>query len=178
MPSTHTIVSGDTLWLLSRKYGCTLKDILHVNPDIVPEQLQIGRIVYLPKSAATSISTSISTITSVTTATNQQKNTPIEGNNNNESIIVGYFTSWSIYQRKVFVNDISADKITHINYAFAKIGSDGEIERGDNETDTEKLFPDDTWNQPLRGNFNQLIKIKQKYPHLRTLISVGGWVCI
>src|SRR5699024_8279968 len=33
----------------------------------------------------------------------------------------------------------------------------------------------DTWDQPLRGNFNQLRQLKAKYPHLKVLFSMGGW---
>lgn len=33
----------------------------------------------------------------------------------------------------------------------------------------------DTWDQPLAGNFNQLKKLKVKFPKLRTFISLGGW---
>ncbi|MFE2428313.1 glycosyl hydrolase family 18 protein [Streptomyces sp. NPDC059373] len=33
----------------------------------------------------------------------------------------------------------------------------------------------DTWNQPLVGNFNQLKKLKAKYPNLKINISIGGW---
>src|SRR5262245_48242302 len=33
----------------------------------------------------------------------------------------------------------------------------------------------DAWNQPLKGNFNQLKELKAKYPHLKVLISLGGW---
>ncbi len=91
-------------------------------------------------------------------------------------IILAYFTAWSIYARNYFVADIDANKLTHINYAFANINSDGQAVLGDSWADVEKTFPGDTWDQPLRGNFNQLLKLKQKYPHLRTLISVGGWV--
>lgn len=90
-------------------------------------------------------------------------------------IILAYFAAWSIYGRSYNVKDIPADKLTHINYAFANIGSDGRIAIGDSWADTEKTFGSDTWDQPLRGNFNQLIQLKKKYPHLRTLISVGGW---
>jgi chitinase len=92
------------------------------------------------------------------------------------AIIVAYYAAWSIYSRSYFIMDIPGDKITHINYAFANIGSDGRIVLGDSWADVEKGFPGDTWDQPLRGNFNQLIKLKEKYPHLRTLISIGGWV--
>ena len=34
------------------------------------------------------------------------------------SRIIGYFSSWGIYDREYFVTDIAADKLTHINYAF------------------------------------------------------------
>jgi chitinase len=33
----------------------------------------------------------------------------------------------------------------------------------------------DTWDQPLRGTFNQLRKLKQKHPDLKVLWSFGGW---
>ena len=91
-------------------------------------------------------------------------------------IIVAYYAAWSIYSRSYFVTEIPAEKITHINYAFANIGSDGKIALGDSWADVEKAFASDRWDQPLRGNFNQLIRLKQKHPHLRTLISIGGWV--
>jgi chitinase len=33
----------------------------------------------------------------------------------------------------------------------------------------------DTWSQPIKGNFNQLKKLKAKYPNLKILLSLGGW---
>jgi peptidoglycan endopeptidase LytF len=33
---------------VSQQYGCMLDSILAVNPGVVPEQLQIGQIVYIP----------------------------------------------------------------------------------------------------------------------------------
>ncbi|WP_236586430.1 glycoside hydrolase family 18 protein, partial [Streptomyces griseus] len=33
----------------------------------------------------------------------------------------------------------------------------------------------DTWDQPLRGNFNQLRKLKKLHPDLKILWSFGGW---
>ena len=51
---THTIVAGDTFWLLSQRYGCKLEEILAVNPGVVPELLQIGQIVQLPDNSRSS----------------------------------------------------------------------------------------------------------------------------
>ena len=33
----------------------------------------------------------------------------------------------------------------------------------------------DTYSQPLKGNFNQVLKLKARHPHLRVLLSLGGW---
>jgi chitinase len=76
--------------------------------------------------------------------------------------IVGYYTSWSIYQRDFQVADIPADKLTHVNYAFANVdGATGECILGDKWSDD--------------ANFRYLGELKEKYPHLKALISVGGW---
>ncbi|NWQ43403.1 fibronectin type III domain-containing protein [Bacillus sp. EB106-08-02-XG196] len=87
---------------------------------------------------------------------------------------VGYFTGWSTYSN-FQVADIDASALTHLNYAFANISSDGKIALGDSWADVEKPFSGDTADQPYKGNFYQLTKLKQQYPHLKTLISVGGW---
>ena len=91
--------------------------------------------------------------------------------------VIGYYTSWSIYARNYEVSDIPADKINVINYAFANINpNSGTISLGDPYADIDKFYPGDCWDEGcLRGNFNQLQILKQNYPHLRTLISVGGW---
>jgi chitinase len=76
--------------------------------------------------------------------------------------IVGYYTSWSIYQRDFQVADIPAGKLTHVNYAFANVDAEtGECKLGD-------IWSDD-------ANFRYLGELKEKVPHLKALISVGGW---
>lgn len=93
--------------------------------------------------------------------------------------VVGYYTAWSVYGRDFHVADIDASHLTHINYAFANVSNDGECILGDAYADTQKFYTaTDDWNDPagtLRGNFNQLLELKKKHPHLKTLISVGGW---
>ncbi|MCR8655730.1 LysM peptidoglycan-binding domain-containing protein [Paenibacillus endoradicis] len=50
----HTVVSGDTLYKISKKYGVALDDILALNPNITnPNQLSIGMKVLIPKGATT-----------------------------------------------------------------------------------------------------------------------------
>lgn len=89
--------------------------------------------------------------------------------------VVTYFAEWSIYARNYIVSDLPAPALTHVNYAFAKIDDQGEVGIVDAWAATDKPFGDDTWDTPLRGNLHALIKLKQKYPHLSTLISIGGW---
>jgi chitinase len=89
--------------------------------------------------------------------------------------VVAYYIEWGIYGRNFQVADIDASKVTHINYAFANI-KDGEIALGDPWADIDKPFPGDCETAGcLKGNFNQLLKLKKAHPLLQTLISVGGW---
>ncbi|MDZ4769126.1 MAG: glycoside hydrolase family 18 protein [Chloroflexota bacterium] len=89
--------------------------------------------------------------------------------------VIGYFTSWGIYGRQYFVNEIPADKLTHINYAFVNISETGECILGDEWADTQHVYLGNDAGSPPPGNFNQLNLLKEAYPHLQTLISVGGW---
>ena len=102
------------------------------------------------------------------------------------SKVVGYFTEWGTYDRKYYVKNIetsgSADKLTHINYAFGNV-TGGKCALGDSYAATDKAYTADesvdgvadTWDQPLRGNFNQLRELKAKYPNLKVIWSFGGW---
>jgi len=102
------------------------------------------------------------------------------------SKVVGYFTEWGTYDRKYYVRNIetsgSAAKLTHINYAFGNV-TGGKCAMGDSYAATDRTYTAaesvdgvaDTWDQPLRGNFNQLLKLKKKHPGLKVLWSFGGW---
>ncbi|NCC51161.1 MAG: hypothetical protein EOM20_08095 [Spartobacteria bacterium] len=91
------------------------------------------------------------------------------------AVIVAYFVQWGTYERDYQVTDIPAHLVTHINYAFANPvyyadSNTAALISYDPYADFEKQFPGDTWDQPLRGNFNQLIKLKKQFPHLRTIL--------
>lgn len=71
--------------------------------------------------------------------------------------IIGYFTEWSVYGRNFHVADIPADRLTHVNYAFANISAEGECSLGDPHADIDKFYEGDSWEAgALRGSFNQL----------------------
>jgi chitinase len=103
-----------------------------------------------------------------------------------DKVKLGYFTNWGVYGRNYHVKNLvtsgSASKITHINYAFGNV-SGGKCTIGDAYADYDKAYTADqsvdgkadTWDQPLRGNFNQLRKLKAQYPHIKVLWSFGGW---
>ena len=106
---------------------------------------------------------------------------------------VGYFTQWGIYRRNFTVKNVQtsgmADKLTHINYAFANVGADGTCFEanaagvGDAWADYQKRFKasesvdgvGDPYDTPLAGNFNQLRKLKAMHPGLKVQLSIGGW---
>lgn len=101
--------------------------------------------------------------------------------------IIGYFTSWRTGAGgapRYLASDIPWSKVTHINYAFAHVGSDRRLSIG-NENDPQnpatglqwpgvagaEMDPEFTY----KGHFNLLNKFKKQHPHVKTLVSVGGW---
>ncbi|MFI2235830.1 glycoside hydrolase family 18 protein [Streptomyces chrestomyceticus] len=101
--------------------------------------------------------------------------------------VVGYFTNWGVYDRNYHVKNIqtsgSAAKLTHINYAFGNVQG-GKCTIGDAYADYDKAYTADqsvdgkadTWDAgALRGNFNQLRKLKKLHPNLKVIWSFGGW---
>ncbi|MEU0156032.1 glycosyl hydrolase family 18 protein [Micromonospora fulviviridis] len=100
--------------------------------------------------------------------------------------VVGYFTEWGVYGRNYHVKNVhtsgSAAKLTHLLYAFGNT-TGGRCSIGDSYADYDKAYTAadsvdgvaDTWDQPLRGNFNQLRKLKKMYPNLKVIWSFGGW---
>lgn len=88
--------------------------------------------------------------------------------------VVAYYAGWAAYGGRD-VSQIDASRLTHLIYAFANIGLDGRIAIGDPTVDTLRLFPGFDFNAPFHGNFGQLQILKDKHPHLKLLIAVGGW---
>jgi hypothetical protein len=64
------------------------------------------------------------------------------------SRIVGYWIEWGIYGRNYQPIHTPFEKVTHLNYAFAKINPDFTIAPFDAYAAIDKYYPGDTWNQP------------------------------
>ena len=136
-----------------------------------------------PPTTPTTPPTTPTTPPTTTPPTSPTTNPPQVGN----KWIVGYFAQWGVYARNYHVKNIdtsgSASKITHILYAFANTTGGRCSNSDDVYADQDKAYTADqsvdgvadTWDQPLRGSFNQLLKLKKKYPHLKVIYSVGGW---
>jgi chitinase len=109
-----------------------------------------------------------------------------------KKVVTAYFADWDVYGRGYFVKNIPAEKLNVLQYAFGvptfdtSTGTPGcgildpwaDYQQvywgGENTVDG---VADDVNNpdQHLFGNFNQLRKLKAKYPHLKIEISLGGW---
>ncbi|MGK5556025.1 glycosyl hydrolase family 18 protein [Actinomadura kijaniata] len=141
-----------------------------------------------PKTAYTFTVKARDAAGNVSAASNAVSVTTDEGQNPGPggNKVIGYFANWGVYGRNYHVKNIdtsgSAAKLTHINYAFGNVQG-GKCTVGDAFADYEKSYGadqsvdgvGDTWDQPLRGSFNQLRKLKKKHPHLKVLWSFGGW---
>jgi chitinase len=158
------------------------------------------RLVAALTSAAVVLAGAVGAVaaTTATAAETSPGDSAINGYRN-----VGYFTQWGVYgrgfQAKDLVTSGAAEQLTHINYSFGNIhhqslecfiankaqgtGPNGSDGAGDAWADFGMGYTAansvagvaDTWDQPLAGSFNQLKQLKAKYPHLKVMLSIGGW---
>ncbi|MGW1279558.1 glycosyl hydrolase family 18 protein [Streptomyces tsukubensis] len=100
--------------------------------------------------------------------------------------IVGYFNATrngTDGRPRYLVKNIPWSRVTHINYAFARIEGN-RISVGDegaaNNPATRMTWPGVTGAEmdpglPYQGHFNQLAKYKKRHPQVKALLAVGGW---
>ena len=87
--------------------------------------------------------------------------------------IVGYYADWTA--ERYPLTDIPAAKLTHVNYAFGKIDADNKL-TFNRAIALDRVYPGDCSEpQCKHGLFNQITLIKGRYPHLKFILSVGGW---
>ncbi len=122
--------------------------------------------------------------------------------NKTGKVVGGYFVEWGVYGRQFPVDKIPAQNMTHILYGFTPIcGGDGindslkeisgsfqALQRACSGREDFKVAIHDPWaavqmkqqgvsdySDPYKGNFGQLMALKQAYPDLKILPSIGGW---
>jgi chitinase len=104
-----------------------------------------------------------------------------------QGMVVGYFAQWTIYRRGYLPKHVAesgaVQQMNVMNYAFAAPDASLKCASLDTFADYGKRYDAsesvdgvaDTVAQPLKGNFNQILKLKKLNPGLRVLISLGGW---
>ncbi|WP_211233613.1 glycoside hydrolase family 18 protein, partial [Zooshikella ganghwensis] len=152
---------------------------------------------WLPNKLAISIAVGLG-LSNLTQATPLSNDSALFENNANK-VVGTYFVEWGVYGRNFHVNDIPAKNLTHVLYGFIAVCGPNESLQKENpqgysalkrecadQADytvtihdrfaaLEKSYPGDKWDDPIRGNFGQLIKLKKANPHLTVLPSIGGW---
>ena len=118
------------------------------------------------------------------------------------TVVGAYFVEWGVYGRKFSVDNIPAQNLTHILYGFIPIcgpnESLGEIENGNSlaalnracqGTPDYEVVIHDPWaavqmpqpqsghthSTPYKGTYGQMMALKQRYPDLKIVPSIGGW---
>ena len=87
--------------------------------------------------------------------------------------VIGYYADWTAARYPLA--DIPAARLTHVNYAFAKIGPDNRLTWNASAA-VEQVYPGDCAEPGCpHGLFNQITLLKRRHPHLKFLLSVGGW---
>ncbi len=107
--------------------------------------------------------------------------------------LFGYYPEWGIYGRNFQPYHIPADKLTHVMYAFMVCNpspEDFEILKNGYAFPLNPYYPDrpegtltthDEFaalqknQQGASGNIGSLKVLKENNPHLKIIISVGGW---
>ena len=90
--------------------------------------------------------------------------------------IFGYYAYSSTNNK---LSQVDGNQLTHLLYGFAYLNGDGSITPGfqqyDIDTAINTKFNCNCGASCLNGVYGEIFSFKKKYPHVKTLISIGGW---
>lgn len=172
--SRHKIMPEDELELAV--LAAELEAALLVKQDLMPAPTEspaaTTETTTQPTTQATTQQTTKATTQATTQATTAAPTTeataapteapvaqPVRAAASNNRVI-GYYGGWKSLEGYT-PDNIDGSKLTHVLYAFAYIDSNMRIGMGSSKYDP--------------SNFAKLRALKERNPHLKTLISVGGW---
>jgi chitinase len=89
-------------------------------------------------------------------------------------LTIAYLAPWKMPANGLRIAEIPANLLTHLYYAFGKVTDDGLAVLPNPCEDTGECEPNSAHDTP-GGNFAQLLALKQSYPNLELMISLGGW---
>ena len=121
----------------------------------------------------TSRTASLILVLTLLTACSRPSSAPVPAAHAKPMRVIGYLASWGVRSKGTRIADLPARDLTHIFYAFGKLGPDGRAALGDPCLDIgvcdsiPAVYPG--------GNFAELRKLKARFPHLKLLVSLGGW---
>ncbi len=103
-----------------------------------------------------------------------------------QPLLVGYFPQWGLYDEQPYLlKDLvkvdGGSMLSQLNYAQGFV-TGGRCSVADPHADTDLAYTAeqsidgkaDDPSQPLKGGFNQLLKLKRRYPKLKLVISLEG----
>jgi chitinase len=91
-------------------------------------------------------------------------------------VIAGYVAGWSVQTKGTRIEDLPAARyLTHVIYAFGRVAEDGRAALGSTCLDAGICGDSASVAGRAGGNFAALAALKQRYPRLRVLVSIGGW---
>ena len=126
----------------------------------------------------------------------KQKNIPYD--NTSGKRVSTYFVEWGVYGRAFNPKDIPVANLTHLIYGFIPICGPNESLTGTaktaldaqcaNKQDYEVVVHDKfaaleknnldgtgKWDDPIKGIFAEMYRLKMTYPEIKIIPSIGGW---
>ncbi|QCW03401.1 glycosyl hydrolase family 18 protein [Natrinema pallidum] len=90
-----------------------------------------------------------------------------------ENRVIAYYRQWAQYDRDYVPGDIPFDKVTHVQYAFARPEADGSINLVGDSYGQQMFYAEKDWQGPDRGK--TFAEYAAEREDTKFVLSIGGW---